>query len=217
MTRRLAGAAAMLAAAVVLVLVARDAWHWGRALHDGDARASIGYVGPQAWQADATLPWGLARRALGVGDDLDFRRTMMRAIRVAPVTAATVSRKRRAPVETALARIARDGSQPQRASRADDYLGFLLYTDPTPPKAGPNPYGNSGKSASLESRSPTEKALADFATAATLDPDNANAKRNLESMLRQVAGKSARGKANSGGSERVGNKGSGSHEPGHGY
>ena len=55
--RRLAAAGAMLAVAALLVLLARDVWHWQRAVGDADARAAIAPISPNAWQANTTLPW----------------------------------------------------------------------------------------------------------------------------------------------------------------
>ena len=219
MIRRLAAAAIMLALAAALALLARDVWHWNRAIEDADARARVEAIAPDAWQVESTLPDGLGRRLLGIDDDLEFRSVVMSARRVAPVTASTTSRKRRAPIETALARIAYGDADRARASRAADYLGVLLYTDATVPGERENPYVNpdlQGQSASGD-ETPTEKALEQFTTAVTLDGRNTNAKRNLEVLLREPTVPSQQGKSRSGDSERIGSKGSGSHPPGRGY
>lgn len=216
MRLRVLAAAAMLAAAAVLVLLARDAWHWGRALGDGDERAQLRAPSPEVWEADAALPWGLARRALGIGDDLGFRRTLARARRIAPSAGGHVPRKVSAPVETALARTVAADTDPLRASAAADYLGYFLYFEPLPVKRGVDPYGNQGQSGANDD--PVAKAVGQFEAAVTLDPGNASAKRNLEALLRQQTQEPpARGQQNAGGSERVGKKGAGSRAAGHGY
>ena len=83
MIRRLAAAALLLAASVFLLLLARDAWHWQRAMADADTRASIRAVSPAAWNAHATLPHDLARRLLGLDDDIEYRATATRAAALA--------------------------------------------------------------------------------------------------------------------------------------
>src|SRR6185436_5245615 len=116
MNRRLVAAGAMLVAAVFLVLLARDAWHWQDAMAEGDFRASIGPVSASAWDTDGTLPRGLARRLLGVDDDIEYRATTMRGLAFASKELNPKTLKERAIVETALQRIAADTSDPERAS-----------------------------------------------------------------------------------------------------
>src|SRR5439155_21272695 len=103
---------------------------WGRALKDGDALASVQRVGPTTWSAHETFPFHLARRGLGIGDDLAFRRTMMRAVAAAQLPIDVNTRKLRGPIETGLARIERQDVDRARASPAADHLGVLLFTDP---------------------------------------------------------------------------------------
>jgi hypothetical protein len=215
--RRLVAASAMLAAAAFLVLLARDVWHWDRAVHDADARAAVAPVAPAAWQTQTTLPAGLTRRLLGINDDLVFRRTMMGAIHAASHFATTESQKQRSIVETALARIARDDPAQARASRAADYLGVLLYTDPPSPDQAANAYVDPTQQGPSNQLTPEQKALLQFLVAVRLDPNNDNAQRNLERMLRQPQPPPHKGIPQSGGGERVGHKGSGARPPGRGY
>lgn len=207
---KLALAAAMVGLAVVLILLARDAWHWGRAMQEADARASVGPVDPSAWRARTWLPSGLVRRLLGIDDDLAFRRAVEQAILV--VRSGTSSRTVRGPVETALGRIADDDANRSRASRAADYLGVLLYTQPTPKVV--SPYGGQGQP---QAQTSEEQALSEFETAVDLDPENANAKRNLEAMLRQAQAPRRTGAGRAGTGEKITNKGSGSRPAGRGY
>ena len=58
-------------------------WHWQRAMADADARASVGAVSPAAWNAHATLPHDLARRLLGLNDDIEYRGTATLAAELA--------------------------------------------------------------------------------------------------------------------------------------
>jgi hypothetical protein len=217
MTRRLAAAALMLAVAAFLVLLARDAWHWQRAVRDGDTRAAIAPVSPDAWQADATLPAGLARRLLGIDDDLAFRRIEMRAIRIASRPQSTKTQQQRSIVETALGRIARTDTDPVRAARAADYLGVLLYTDPPSPDQAANAYQDPTQAGPSNQQTPEQKAMAQFLNAVRLDPGNDNAQRNLELMLRQPQPPPHQGSPQPGGGDRFGHKGSGARPAGHGY
>ncbi len=217
MIRRLVGAAALLVVATALVLLARDTWRWERAVHDADARAALAPISPAAWQADATLPAGLARRLLGLSDDLAFRRASMEAIRTASRAATTGSQKQRSILESALARIARSDPNPTRASRAADYLGVLLYSDPPSPDQAANPYGDPTQGGPSSQQTPEQKALAQFVNAVRLDPGDDSAQRNLERMLRQALPPPRKGVPQPGGGEKFGHKGSGARAPGHGY
>ena len=126
---RSASALALAALAAVLVLLARDSWHWGRALRDADARAQVRRAGPEAWQIESTLPSGVARRILGIDDDLAFRRTEIRAIALAAQGATAFNLDSRVLIESALARLVRTDPDRARASVAADYLGVMLYQD----------------------------------------------------------------------------------------
>jgi hypothetical protein len=211
--RRLAAAAAMLLVAVFLVLLARDAWRWDRAIGDADARAAVQPVGPKAWNADGAVPSGLARRLLGIDDDLEFRQTTVRVLLLDAGRRSTGSQAERAIVMAALGRIANSGSDPSRASRAADMLGVMVYTQPTSPRA--NPYSQSGSGAAVQT--PEQKARAEFARAILLDSENANAKRNLETLLRQPRPPQQQGNNKPGSGERIGTKGSGARPGGRGY
>jgi hypothetical protein len=215
--RRLIAAGAMLVAAALLALLARDTWHWSRAVRDADARAAVAPVSPDAWRADTTLPSGLTRRLLGIDDDLFFRRTAMHALRLAAQEASPATQKQRSIVETALARIARSESDPVRASLAADVLGVLVYSDPPSPDQSANPYRDPTQSGPSDQQTPEQKAAVLFGRAVRLDPGNDNAQRNLELMLRVPQPPPHQGSPQASGGERFGRRGSGARPPGHGY
>lgn len=217
MIRRLVAAAAMLAAAVFLVLLARDVWHWQRTLHDADARAAVAPLSPSAWNAQTTLPSSLTRRLLGINDDLAYRKTLMEAIHLSSRLPTTSTQKERSIVETSLARIARNDADPVRASIAADYLGVMLYTDPPSPDQAANAYQDPSQSGPSNQATPEQKAMAEFLNAVRLDPNNDNAQRNLERMLHQPLPPPHKGTPQPGGGEKFGHKGSGARPPGHGY
>lgn len=216
MIRRLSAAGVMLVAAVLLVLLAHDAWHWEQAMADADFRASIGPVSSTSWDADETLPDGLARRLLGVEDDIEYRTTTMRGLAFASKEADPKTLKERAIVETALQRIAADTSDPERASLSADLLGVLRYTDPPSPDQVESAY-EGDQSTPTTQATPEQKAMAQFLVAVRIDPRNANAQRNLEVLLRQPQPPPTKGVPQAGGGDRAGRKGSGAQDPGHGY
>jgi hypothetical protein len=216
MIRRLAAAALLLAASVFLLLLARDAWHWQRAMADADTRASIRAVSPAAWNAHATLPHDLARRLLGLDDDIEYRATATRAAALAANEVSPKTFKERAIVETSLQRIGADNSDPERASLAADLLGVLRYTDPPSPDQVESAY-EGDQSGRTTQQTPEQKALEQFLLAVRLDPGDENAQENLELMLRQPAPPPHKSVPHAGGGDRAGRKGSGAQDPGHGY
>jgi hypothetical protein len=215
--KRLVAAGVMLALAVVLVLVARDAWHWSRAMRDADQRASFGYVPPQAWNAKTTLPSHLVRRLLGIDDDLTFRQAAMAAQREYAHVPTLQQQQQRSILESALARISRSDPDHVRAASAADDLGALLYFDPPSPGNAQNPYQDPSLAPATGEASPSAKALNQFELAVRLDPANDNAQKNLEVMLREAQSKPKNQTNRVGVGERLGTKGSGSRNPGHGY
>jgi len=216
MIRRLAAAALLLAASVFLLLLARDAWHWQRAMADADTRASIHAVSPAAWNAHATLPHDLARRLLGLDDDIEYRATATRAAALAANEVSPKTFKERAIVETSLQRIGADNSDPERASLAADLLGVLRYTDPPSPDQVESAY-EGDQSGRTTQQTPEQKAFEQFLLAVRLDPADENAQENLELMLRQPAPPPHKSVPHAGGGDRAGRKGSGAQDPGHGY
>ena len=199
---RLAAGLVCFALAAVAVLLARDAWHWRKALRDGDARAETVPTGARAWRADETFPFGVARRLLAIDDDLEYRALMTKAIRLAAEHANSPEEARvRAPVETELARM-ESSADLWRASRAAAVLGVLLYTDPED---------------RTSAESPADKALERFQLAVRLDPHNDDAKRNLELVLQQARTQNPRGRSQAGGGNEAGAGQAGLAPPGKGY
>jgi hypothetical protein len=217
MIRRLAAAVVMLAAAVVLGLFARDTWHWQRAIEDADARAAYGPISPDAWSAQTTLPAGLSRSVLGIGDDLRFRTAAMRALRQVDKHGNEKNQKQRSVLETALGRLVRTDTDPARASLAADYLGVLLYNDPPSPDQAANIYEDPTQTGPSDLLTPEQRAEAQFVSAVRLNPSDDNAARNLELMLHRPQPLDRRSAPHAGGGDNSGNKGSGARPAGHGY
>ena len=203
MTARLVTGGALLAAAAVSAVLAVDVRTTHRALRDGDVvyAASPSHA---SWRADATFR-GLTRSLLGIDDDLRVRA----ALRLA--TAADSSHLRldngvavetlRARAQDALARVA-SSSDHAVASQARTLLGILTFST----------------SANGTDQSGVDAALAAFTDAIRADPSNAEAKYDLELLLRLTSVEGTRvGKGEGGGFGRGGRRGSGGGTPGRGY
>ncbi len=178
---------------------------WRDAIARGDARLA---AEPEAtagqWSAATVVPGDPGGSLLDVSDDL-LVRDAFRLYGVARATpegydngqerAAT-----RAHAEVALAEVTSKGSAVQ-ASAAGNLLGVLL-TDAT-----------GGGAAAAEDR-----ARASFDAAIRADPGNADAKYNLELLLRRqrVVGTRA-GKTNGSGARGASRRGAGAGTPGSGY
>jgi hypothetical protein len=196
---RAVGGIACLALAALAILFARDVWHVENALRDGDARAQTGAPGAGAWSADTTLPFDVARRLLGVRDDIRFRTTLGRAATMTARPSNDVGVRRRLPVKEALLTAEEDKNR-VRASEAADTLGVIYSTDPNDPD-----------------KPAAEKALEEFVKAVGLDPDNETAKANLELLLRQAGGNGLRGRKGASAGEVPGKSGAGRRAGGQGY
>jgi hypothetical protein len=178
-----AGAVVCLLLVVLVALLAADVWRWRDALRTDDTRYRSAPSSSDLWNPTAFVPLDLARTSLGVDDDLAFRRAV-RAMRLGRLedlrSSDTEILLQRAEAQTRLAEIAADGGDPQRRSRAMTLLGVMLIATPV--------------STAEEQRAALKAAITNLQTAIELNPDNSDAKFNLEFALRQrSAGLSARG------------------------
>jgi hypothetical protein len=191
---RFVPALVLVALAVVVALLAADVRAWGKTLASGDTKAST------------RLPWNVAAHTLAVGDDVQARR----AIALFRATASVHGRldnalgvtAARANAETALAAVARGHGA--RASQAATLLGVLAF-------------GDLARGGGRDS-SQAETAVGDFENAVRADAGDANAKYDLELLLRARAARGVRtGPGAGSGAGATGHKGAGSGQPGQGY
>jgi hypothetical protein len=178
-----AGVVVCLVLASLVVLLAADVWRWRDALGSDDARYRSAPSSGDLWSPASLVPLALARNSLGVDDDLAFRRAV-RAMRLGKLEEVQVSDTevllQRAEAQTRLAAIAEGDGDPERRSRAMTLLGVVLLATPVPTVE--------------EQRAALKAAITNLQTAIELDPDNNDAKFNLEFALRQrSAGLAARG------------------------
>lgn len=210
---RAVAALVLIGCSAMLALLARDVWHWQRAIADADARTAVQALGGNPYAARTALPSGFVEGLLGISKDVTFRNAILKAIRVGGQNPTAFTLESRLLIETALVRIVRDDPDRHRASMAADYLGVLLYQDRLSPKQAINPYGKPDQAQS----SPEDRALQEFAQAIQLDPGNADAKKNLEAMLQSVHPPNKSSTPNPGNGKQVQSHGSGSRPPGAGY
>jgi hypothetical protein len=207
-TALIAGAVACLAFAALFFVLAADVARWRDSIAGGDVRYRVSPGATDLWTPDVLAPAGGVEKLLGLEDDIEFRRAI-RALRLASLEDPTVSDPqialRRNEAQARLEAIATRGGDPVRRSRAAGLLGVLGL-------------------ARLQSESQDRLALlqstvANLAFAIGLDPENDDAKFNLELALQQGRGLRL-DEAASGGSPRAGGAGSegaGAGEPGTGF
>jgi multidrug efflux pump subunit AcrA (membrane-fusion protein) len=186
--------------AAVAALLASDVRDWNRALAPGPVRPA------SQWKASARVPGRLAERLLAVGDDVQARHAIQlfehnRSVTERLDNAVEVTASR-AAAETALAAVASGGGQ--RAAQAETLLGILAFGDLA--RGG----GHDENQA--------EVALSDFTNAVRADPDDANAKFDLELVLRSFAAHGTRtGPSGDSGPGSTGRNGASNGTPGSGY
>ena len=203
----MAGALACFLAAVFFFLLAADVRSWNGALRDGDVHYQVAPEDESLWDADERLPLGLAGTLAGVGDDVEFREAV-RALRLARLEDGTISDPELALRRNeALARLEAiaTGEGDRRRSRAAGLLGVL---------------GIARLASETQDRvAILESTITNLQYAITLDPDNADAKFNLELTLQRGRGtqltEGAGGTNPSPGG--AGSQGAGAGDPGSGY
>jgi hypothetical protein len=203
-----AGALACLVLASLLVLVAVDIGRVSDAMAADDVRYRAEPEAERLWRPDTVAPLDLGERVLGVGDDVAFREAV-RALRLGRLDIGITSDPelalRRGEARARLQEIASEEGDRKRRSRATNLIGVIAFA--------------SSLSEARDQAAFVQDAAAAFQTAIELDPDNQEAKANLELALqrgRALQPTEAGGGPNPspGGS---GAKGAGAGDPGSGY
>lgn len=194
--------------ALALALFAVDVARWRDAMPAGDVRYRVAPEDADLWSPSALLPLGVARWALGVDDDIDFRRAE-RAMRLARLDEETVSDPElallRNDAQARLEAIATSDPDSKRRSLAANMLGAL---------------GLARLASETQDRAGLLQSItSNLRLAIDLDPTNDEAKFNLELALQRSSGleiSEGAGGANPtpGGS---GVEGAGAGDPGSGY
>jgi hypothetical protein len=209
----LIAAAACLVLGVLLALVAVDVAGWRSTIPGDDVRFAAG-APTTGWSPRTVAPFHAGERVLGVSDDVAYRR-MLRELRASKLLDLTVSDPRLAIHRTALAEelesIVVHDPNPVLRSRASSLLGVLSIVswNSTPPQG----------TQQLDRSELLLAAVASFEQAIAIDPENDDAKFNLQTMLQRGQGllptEAAAGRNPSAGGK--GSRGAGAGAPGSGY
>jgi hypothetical protein len=174
--------------AVLVLLVMANVHRWDGALTRGDARfvaappdlsqtSGLPPPPPARWKVPTGFTADLTERLLGLRDDMAFRRALALYRAVNPNPNEQVQFQddpelpaKRIRAQQALTAVSKNDPDPRIRSRATNMLGILARTGPTP--VDPN-----------EQRNQILTTIALFKSAIKLDPDNADAKLNLELIL----------------------------------
>ena len=175
-TVRVIGAAACLTVAALLLLFAADVREWGKRMAADDLRFAANPVPASLWRPRELAPFGLARGALGIDDDIHYRRAikLFRLGRPLESLYGKLNAALRAQAQISLAEVSESGRDRVRRSQAANLLGILSF--------------------SLAVRDPSltttflENAVASFRDAMALDESNVDARFNLEYALYQLKG-----------------------------
>ncbi len=211
LTRRaalMAGAIGCFALAAALLALALDITRWNDAMRADDVRYRATPEATDLWQPATNVPLGAARTLLGVEDDVELRQAI-RALRLARLEDATVGdvelALHRNEAQARLEAIAGGNGENVRRSRAAGLLGVL---------------GLARLASETQDRTALlEATIANLQFAISLDPENDEAKFNLELAIQRGRGiqltEGAGGANPSPGG--AGAKGAGAGEAGSGY
>ena len=210
----LAAALACLVVAAALAVLAVDVARWRGELSAGDVRYRAFPGDARLWNPPSIGPPRASETLLGIEDDLAYREAV-RTVRIGRLEDPTVSDPRLAILRTdasvRLESVLLNDPHPERQSAAANLLGVLSVV-------AFNAQGAGGGGAPDRSEL-LLNSIASFRQAIELDPDNADAKFNLEALLQRGAGflptEAAGGKRPQAGGR--GSRGAGAGEPGSGY
>lgn len=166
---------ALAALAVVVVLFAFDVRSWQSSMRRDDIRFRALPAHTGLWKVSTILPGDPAGAALGTGDALAWRHALQlfwNTRRPDGLLVVQTLPARRAEAQTALLKAESSATTAAERSAAANLLGVLVVTAPL-----------AGADQSVVEQSLRET-IDDFQTAIRLDPSNAEAKQNLELVLR---------------------------------
>lgn len=184
----LGAAVAAIVLAVLVLLAMANVHRWDGAITRGDARfvaappdlsqtSGLPAPPPARWKVPTGFTADVTERLLGLRDDMAFRRalSLYRAVNPNPNEQVQFQDDPELPAkriraQQALTAVSKNDPDPRIRSRATNMLGILARTGPTP--VDPN-----------EQRNQILTTIALFKSAIKLDPNNADAKLNLELVL----------------------------------
>ena len=209
----LVAALACVVGSVLLALVAVDVARSRSTIPADDVRFAAG-APTTGWSPRPLAPFHAGERVLGVRDDIAFRQ-MLRVLRASKLLDFTVSDPmlaiRRTELAERLESIVAHDPDPVLRSRASSLLGVVSVVswNSTPPQG----------TQQLDRSELLVAAVANFEQAIAFDPENDDAKYNLQLMLQRGKGllptESAAGRNPAAGGK--GSRGAGAGAPGSGY
>lgn len=171
-----AGALLALPVALALAVLAVDVLRVPATLEAGDVRFDAAPARQHTpWNGLDFLRGWPAKRLLDVGDDLAFRRAMVRFLRVAPGRDDQIGPRvenLKGEVRLELTALSAEDANRKRRSRALNLLAAMSL--------------ERYSSDAVEAQNTLRKAIFMFRSAVELDPDNEDAKLNLELALRNA-------------------------------
>lgn len=189
-------ACVLLAVALVLALVGFEALRWDARLAAGDARFAAEPLREGLWEEDEGLPLAPTRRLLGLDDDLRYRRAVSLYVRSRPGEPTSLNPERetlRGEAQRALSALSKEDEEASRRSQAAMLVALLAL-------------GQGDLFQSAEERLQVLRGgVGNLQIAVELDPDNAEAKRNLELVLTS-AGQPPSGATDAGGTSDTGDQ-----------
>jgi hypothetical protein len=204
----------LLVLAAFAALLSADVRSWERTMRSDDALVAI-QPRDATFAPPVQVPYDAAERLLGLRDDVEVGKALaqFRTASALPIRLDNAEQVAavRSHAENALAEIARTTHDPRIASQAETLLGVMTFADLA------QPVGVTGITQTGIGRSQADAALANFAEAVRIDPDNATAKYDLELLLRALLVQGTRvGPGNQAGAS-TGSHGAGGGQPGSGY
>jgi hypothetical protein len=194
--------------AAVLALLAADVARWPGALDAGDIRYRVAPGEEGLWRPAQRIPAGAARRLLGLDDDLEVR-DALRAVRLGRLDDFVVGDPRlallRADARLRLQAIASGDGAVANRSRALGLLGTLSFA--------------SAMTEAQDRATHLQEAVRGYRQAIGVDPENDEAKLNLELALQRGRGLEV-GEASGGPNPSpggAGSRGAGAGRAGSGY
>jgi hypothetical protein len=190
-------AAAALVLALLLAVLGFEALRWDERIRNDDARFAAAPLTEGLWASGEALPLAPARRLLEIDDDLAYRRAVSLYTRSRPGEPTALNPQRealRGAAQRALSDISEGDPSAERRSQAAMLLALLGL-------------GRGDLFQSAEERLQVQRtAVGNLQVAVALDPNNAEAKRNLELVLTAI-GEPPSGATDPGGTSDTGDTG----------
>lgn len=205
--KRIAVAVVAFLLAGALAVLARDVRRWERAVDRGDVRFLVQPTEPSLWAGPRGTSGDLARRLLGLDDDLQFRQAERLFVRGhIPVSTYELETRRltaRGSAVALLDQLAGQDSEAWRRAREATLLGLTEFEDAQ---------GDAENGPVL-----VQRALRSFRSAARTDRGADDAKANLELLLTLLRPQERQGREPVGQEGAAGGSGAGLAETGGGY